>query len=177
MRPTRWLTLLAVAAITGFSALTVTDLLVRKGQEIFVSPVSLIVTVPGIAILLVVIAWPVIRYRRDLASAAKSQTAKPVKRVNPFYAVRVLLLAKACAIAAAAILGWQIGFLLFLFSRPIVVPDASTKTFATAVGSILLLIAGLVIERFCRLPNDAEPTEAFTSKVKNQASAEPEALA
>ena len=177
MRPTRWLTLLAVAAVTGFAALTATDFLVRKGQEIFVAPVSLIITLPGIAILLVVIAWPVIRYRRDLAAAKKAETVKPVKRVNPFYAVRVLLLAKASAITAAAILGWQVGFLIFLYSRPIVVTDASTKTFAASVGSVLLLICALAIERFCRLPNDVDSAGSFKATPKKAASAEPEALA
>ncbi|MEY4367617.1 MAG: hypothetical protein RLZ28_1032 [Actinomycetota bacterium] len=177
MRPTRWLTLIAVAAVTGFAALTATDFLVKKGQEIFVAPVSLIITLPGIAILLVVIAWPVVRYRRDLALAKKAETVKPVKRVNPFYAVRVLLLAKASAITAAAILGWQVGFLIFLYSRPIVVTDASTKTFATALGSIFLLVIALAIERFCRLPNDTDSAGSFKTSAKTATSAEPEALA
>ena len=158
-------------------ALTVTDLLVRRGQEIFVAPVSMIVTLPGIAILLVVIAWPLIKYRRDLAAVKKVEVGKPVKRVNPFYAVRVLLLAKASALAAAAILGWELGFLIFLLSRPIVVADATTKTISATIGSMLLAVVALVIERFCRLPNDANQTGGVQGTAKTSKSAEPEALA
>lgn len=160
MRPTRFLTLLAVVAIDGFVALLASDLFVRQGRALFIAPASLVFTLPAIGILLLAFAWPVIRYRRALGAAIKAKSAKPVKRVDPFYAVRVLLLAKASSITSSAIFGWQLGVLFYLLSRPAQSSESLTRTILAGVGSIVLLAVALVVERFCRLPNDGTDADA-----------------
>jgi len=154
MRPTRVLTLLGVVAVDGFVALLSSDLFARQGRAVFIAPPTLAFTLPAIAILLLAFAWPVIRYRRALGAALKTKSTKPLKRVDPFYAVRVLVLAKASAITSSAILGWQLGVLFYLLSRPAQVADSLTRTISSGVGAVILLTVALIVERFCRLPND-----------------------
>jgi hypothetical protein len=156
------LTLLGVVAGVGFLALLATDFWARQGRPVFIAPSSLVFTLPAIAILLFGFAWPIIRYRRELRAAAKAATKspKPIKRVDPFYAVRVLVLAKASSISASAILGSQLGVLFYLLSRPAQASDALTRTIAAGIAALVLLVAALVIERFCRLPNDGNDAEA-----------------
>jgi Na+/melibiose symporter-like transporter len=159
------LTLLGVVAGVGFLALLATDFWARQGRPVFIAPSTLVFTLPAIAILLFGFAWPIIRYRRDLIALAKAgakspKDAKPVKRVDPFYAVRVLVLAKASSISASVILGWQLGVLFYLLSRPAQASDALTRTIAAGIAALVLLVAALVIERFCRLPNDSNDAEA-----------------
>ncbi len=167
MKPTRFLTLLAVAAIDGFVALIATDLFVRSGKAVFIAPTSLIFTLPAIAILLVAFAWPMLKYRRDLAAALKAKEPKPIKRIDPFYAVRLLVLAKASSFTSSAILGWQIGVLLYLLSRPAQGSEAMARTIEAGIAAVVLQVVALVIERFCRLPNEDRGAN----------SAEPEATA
>jgi len=156
----------------------------RQGHSVFIAPTSLALTMPAIAILLVAMAWPLVRYRRAINAAVKAKTAgantasqagNPIKRVDPFYAVRVLLLAKASALTASTILGWQLGVLIYLLSRPAQVVESLTRTTAAAVGSAILLTVALVVEHFCRLPNDTNqpelPKVGSTPEADNGASA------
>ena len=177
MRPTRFLTLLGVVAINGFVALMASDLFVRSGRTVFIAPASLVFTLPAIAILLAAFAWPMVRYRRDLASALKAKEPKPVKRVDPFYAVRVLVLAKASAFTSSAIMGWQIGVLVYLLSRPAQASDALARTIEAGIGALVLLVVSLIVERFCRLPDDAQRSTLETPKISAQTNAEPGATA
>jgi hypothetical protein len=171
------LTLLGVVAIDGFVALMASDLYVRSGRTVFIAPASLVFTLPSIAILLAAFAWPMVRYRRDLASALKATEPKPVKRVDPFYAVRVLGLAKASAFTSSAIMGWQIGVLIYLLSRPAQVSGAIARTIEAGIGALVLLVVALIVERFCRLPNEAQGLPLEATKVSGQTSAEPGATA
>ena len=171
MRPTRFLTLLGVIAVDAFVALMATDLFAHQGRPVFIAPASLAFTLPAIAILLAAFAWPIFRYRRDLASAVKAKATKPVKRVDPFYAVRVLLLAKASSLAASAIFGWQLGVAFYLLSRPAQVADSLTRTIAVGIGSLILLTVALIIERICRLPNDGKTIDALGGSSEPEASA------
>ena len=171
MRPTRFLTLLGITAIDGFVALMASDLFARQGRQVFIAPSSLAFTLPAIAILLMAFAWPMVRYRRDLAAALKSNKTKPVKRVDPFYAVRVLLLAKASAVASSAIMGWQIGVLVYLLSRPAQAPDSLTRTIVAGIGAAVLLAVALIVERFCRLPNEGKGAETLGSAGEPEATA------
>ncbi len=154
MRPTRFLTLLSVAALDGFVALVASDLFVRSGRAVFIAPASLVFTLPAIAILLAAFSWPMVRYRRDLAAALTAKTSKPVKRVDPFYAVRILVLAKASSITSSAILGWQLGVLFYLLSRPAQGSESVGRTIGAGIAAVVLLVVALVVERFCRLPNE-----------------------
>ena len=141
---------LVLLALVGFALAFATDLaLAMRGEPVLVPPPSLAVGLALIAALLVALAWPV-------RAAAKGK-----RRVDPFYATRVVVLAKASALAGALLLGGAGGILIYLLSRA-VVPIGSTLTAAgTLVAAVILLIAALVAEHFCTLPpDDDEQQEA-----------------
>ena len=141
---------LVLLALVGFALAFATDLaLAMRGEPVLVPPLSLAVGLVLIAALLVALAWPV-------RAAARGE-----KRIDPFYATRVVVLAKASALAGALLLGGAGGILTYLLSRA-VVPIGSTLTAAgTLVAAVILLIAALVAEHFCALPpDDDEQQEA-----------------
>lgn len=122
---------------------------VTAGGNAIVPPLSLPVTLVGVAALVVAFAWPIRR-------AVKG---KATKHLDPFRAMRTAVLAKACSLSGALVLGFGIGITLFLLTRS-VVPPAGTVwlALATAVGAALLLAGGLLAEAFCTLPpDDTEP--------------------
>lgn len=123
--------------------------LVSAGAQAVVPPVSLAITLAGVAALVIAFAWPV----------RQAVRGKAERRIDPFRAARTAVLAKASSVTGALVLGAGLGIVAFLVTRS-VVPPASTvwAAVATAFGAALLLAAGLVAEHFCTLPPD-EPDE------------------
>ena len=123
--------------------------LVSGGSSALVPPVSLAITLVGVAAIVVAMAWPI-------RQAVRGSTPR---RIDPFRAARVAVLAKASSVTGALVLGVGLGITLFLLTRS-VLPPASTlwMAVATAIGAALLLTGGLVAEHFCTLPPD-EPDE------------------
>lgn len=123
---------------------------VSAGGKAIVPPLSLPVTLAGVAIMVVALAWPIRR-------AVKG---KSTKHLDPFRAMRTAVLAKACSLSGALVFGFGIGITLFLVTRS-VVPAADTiwLALATAIGAALLLAGGLVAEHFCTLPPDDTESE------------------
>jgi len=131
-----------------------TDLaVVSGGGKAIVPPLSLPVTLTGVAVIVVALAWPIRR-------AVKG---KATKHLDPFRAMRTAVLAKACSLSGALVFGFGIGITLFLLTRS-VVPAADTVwlALATAIGAALLLAGGLVAEAFCTLPPDDPEAEKET---------------
>jgi hypothetical protein len=123
--------------------------IVSGGANAIVPPLSLPITLTGVAIMVVALAWPIRR-------AVKG---KSTKHIDPFRAMRTAVLAKACSLSGALVFGFGLGITLFLITRS-VVPSVDTiwLAFATAIGAGLLLAGGLVAEAFCTLPpDDTEP--------------------
>lgn len=121
---------------------------VASGGAVLVPPLSLPVTLVAVGVLVVALAWPI---RRAVKGTGR--------RVDPFRAMRIAVLAKACSLSGALVTGLGAGITLFLLTRT-VLPSAGTVwlAVATAIGAALLLAAGLVAESFCTLPPD-EPEE------------------
>jgi len=138
---------LLLAALTGFAlAFALDSVLAMRGLAVIVPPVSLSIALVLIAAVVLVMAWPVRR------------AATGERRVDPFYATRVVVLAKASVLSGALLAGSGAGILFYLMSRA-VVPLGSTLTAGgTVVAAALLVAAGLVVEHWCSLPPD-EPTE------------------
>jgi hypothetical protein len=102
----------------------------------------------------VAFAWPI---RRAVKGTGR--------RVDPFRAMRVAALAKACSLSGALVAGVGAGIVLFLLTRTVVSSATSVwLAVATAGGAVLLLVGGLVAEYFCTLPpedpEDEEPAHA-----------------
>ena len=124
--------------------------IVSNGSKAIVPPISLPITLAGVAVLVVAFAWPVRR-------AVKG---KATKHLDPIRAMRTAVLANACSLSGSLILGFGLGIALFLLTRS-VVPTAGTVwlAFGTAIGAALLLAGGLIAEFFCTLPPDDTETE------------------
>jgi hypothetical protein len=139
-----------IACVVGGIVLGyLTDLLlVSTGDTALVPPLSLPITLVGVAAIVLILAWPI---RRAVTGASK-------RRIDPFRAMRIAVLAKATSLAGALVLGIGSGIALFLLSRT-VVPSAGTVwlALATAIGAAVTLAAGLVAEWFCTLPPPDDP--------------------
>jgi hypothetical protein len=75
--------------------------------------------------------------------------------VDPFYATRVVLLAKAGALAGSAFSGMGVGFAVFFASRPVVLAETLVPTIIAIVGAVVLTVGALIAERWCTLPPDS----------------------
>lgn len=157
MRQTRILTLVLAAIVSAVGAYSIVKIAVSSGLQVPVSQWSLILTLVVIGTVVLILAIPMIRYRRALQSlvTAKS-TAKP-KRVDPFYAYRLLLLAKATAISGTLFLGWHFGILAYQFAAPVLAGALLPRSISGCAASVFMAVAGLIVERICKLP-DADNT-------------------
>ena len=139
---------LIVAAIVGIGAgLVLQTLLASMSQPKLRPEYTLAVTVVLIGVAAIVLALPVRRATRG----------NPAHRVDPFYATRVVVLAKASAIAGALLSGLGAGLLLELVVRSGEPgADMFLRAASVAGGGVLLLIAGLVAEWLCTVPKGAD---------------------
>ena len=143
MSRTKPVTLILLAAL-GIAALWfIETALAATGRPVIIPPFTLAVALVLIGIVIVVMAWPVRRVARGVRGV----------RVDPFYATRVVMLAKASSLGGALLAGAGIGIVGYLLSRSVLPAVGSvTMGIATAVGAILLLVGGLVAEHWCAIP-------------------------
>lgn len=153
MKPTKFLTLLMPVVIAWSAIYIVVRLMVQGGASVPVATMTVLVTLPSIAILELVFAWPVLHYSRQLKKYVSG--AERPKRLDPFYATKVLALAKATSIAGALFLGAALGLVFMQLAAP-VVPDSIALNFAALVESAALIAVALFIERSCKIKDDGD---------------------
>ena len=101
---------LAVAAVLGLAAGFLLDqALTAAGRATFIPSFTLPVLLVLLGVLAVTLALPIRR-------ATRGTRPQPV---NPFWALRVAILAKASSIVGAAVAGVAGGLALFLLTRPV----------------------------------------------------------
>ena len=143
MKRTRVTVLLALALTGGVIAYLLELLAQSVGSNVVVPPLSLTLTLVAIAIAVVVLAIPV---RRSVMGKHKAP-------VDPFYALRIAVFAKASSLTGSLLVGSATGILIFLFGRPIPpIITMSALSISEAVAAGLLVAAGLVAEFLCTLP-------------------------
>lgn len=143
--------LLVLLALAGAAAGWILELaLVSMGRPLVPQPITLGIALGVIGILLVLVALPVNRVARKVPGA----------RVDPFYATRVVLLAKSSSLAGAMVTGVSGAILVFLLTRS-VLPAVGSVSMAvvTAIGAVVLLAGGLIAEKMCTLPPDDDTPE------------------
>lgn len=141
-RPTH----LLVLALTGALAAWLIELaLVSGGRPVLVPPLTISVVLALIAVIVAAMAWPVRKVSRGVPGA----------RVDPFYAARVVVLAKASSLTGAILGGAGIGILVHLSSRT-VLPGVGSLLLAgaMALAAIMLIAGGLLAEHWCTIPPD-----------------------
>lgn len=150
MTPTRAPALLVLVAVGAVGGWLLEAMLVASGRPTHVPPLSLAVVLAAIGVLMVLLALPVWRVVRRVDGA----------RVDPFYATRVVLLAKASSLTGALMAGFAAAVLLFLVTRPVQpAGGALVLAGACAVGAVVLVAGGLVAERMCTLPPDDDSAD------------------
>ena len=156
MKPTRAPVLFLLAGFGAAAGWLLETAMVAMGRAIAIPPATLSIALVLIAIIIVGMALPVFRVVRGTAR----------KAVDPFYATRVVLLAKASSLAGALFGGAAAGIMLFVLTRSVLPALGSVAlSVAAAVCAVLLLIAGLVAEKMCTLPpQDDEPDSQRVSK-------------
>jgi len=107
-----------------------------------------LVTVAAVSGLCLVLAW---RVRRD--------RERPLaQRMDPIAAARTLVLGQAAGFTGAALAGWHGAVAAQVAGRA--GPDAPTVLDAVvlALGGLVLLLVGLVVETWCRIPPEEDGT-------------------
>jgi hypothetical protein len=151
MRRTHATPLIGLGILGVVIGFLVETLLVGTGQSVLVPPVSYPITLLGVAVIIVGWAWPIRR-----AVQGKSST-----RINPFQAMRIAALAKACTYAGAILTGAGIGIVVYLLTRSVISSQASIwLSVAATIGAAALLAGGLIAEWFCTLPPSDEEKES-----------------
>lgn len=146
MTRTRAPLLLALAAIGTVVGFLLQLGLGAAGAQKLMPEVTLAVTLVLIGAVVVALAVPV---RRATHGAVR-------RRVDPFYATRVVLLAKASAVAGALLGGAAAGMLIELLMRPVSSPEGWWRLLAMLGAAVVVLVGGLVAEALCVVPPEDE---------------------
>ena len=133
-----------IAAALGFA---VEVILVRVGEPVFIPPLTLGGALFLLGVVITSLAWPI---RRHTGVSA----ALRVSPVNPFYATRVLLLAKASSVTGALLAGLGLGIVDFLASRMVVVWPSLLSSGAVLLGGSVLVVGSVLAEKWCFIPPD-----------------------
>ena len=149
MKRTKPSTLVLLGAIGAGGAGLVQAVLASVGRPIIIPPFTLLVALAAIGVIVVLMAVPISRMVRGNSSSRGP--------VDPFYATRVVMLAKASALGGALLTGGAIGLLVYLLSRSVAPGVGSLGlTIAALIGAAVLLAGGLLAEFMCRIPPDTD---------------------
>ncbi len=152
--PTQLLTFLIVGLVAGLSS---SQLATSFGFSFLVSPTSMLIVLPVIALAIYLASYPIFRYRKK---AEKYESGPRPTRPNPFFAFRVLLVSRAVALTGSLFAGWHLGQLLWLISFSVAPVGLVLPTVLGLLGSASMLGGGLLGEYNCRAPRDpGEGTE------------------
>ncbi|GAB3393467.1 hypothetical protein GCM10027568_22560 [Humibacter soli] len=123
--------------------------LVAAAAATLIPPIALSITLVAIALIVVLLAIPI---RRAVRSKVKVH-------IDPFRAMRIAVLAKACSLAGALLTGTGIGVVVYVLTRPAMSSGAVWLSVIAAVSAVILLVGGLVAESFCTLPPSDDDKE------------------
>lgn len=146
--PTQLLLFLAIGLVAGLSS---SQLATGFGYSFLVSPGSLLIVLPLIGIAIYIASYPIYRYRKK---AEKFEPGPRPTRPNPFFAFRVLVVARAVALTGSLFAGWHLGQLMWLISFSVAPVGLVVPTLLGLLGSASMLGGGLLAEFNCRAPKD-----------------------
>lgn len=153
MKRTSALVLLTAAVVGVVVGFLIDQVLTAMGQPTFTPSLMLPVLLVLLGAITVALAVPI---RRATTGSAQ-------RRVDPFRAVRVAMLARASSMVGAFVAGVGLGLTLFLVSRPVSPSLGSVSAvLAAAAGAIVLVIAALVAEHLCTIRKDDDDEQPGT---------------
>lgn len=155
MRPVVLVLIAVIAAVIGWLATATTN---RYSMPTPVLPVSALITMGVIAGLTLIMGVRVLHWRNG----------KKKNMLDPILAARTLILAQACAYAGILLLGWHAGISMDLLRIGSLRGGEGILWNALVMGGggVVMVIVGLVVERFCRIP--PEDFEGGTAGPENR---------
>ena len=128
------------------------------GLAVFIPPLTLPITLVAVAVIIVAFAVPIRRAVRGRSS----------RRIDPFQATRIVVLAKACSLSGALLTGAGAGILIYILTRDVLpASNAILLTSLGTAGAVILLVAGLVAEFFCTLPPDDKDDDQEAARARS----------
>lgn len=148
MRATRRRHLAATAAVVGVVGFSVLGMWESRGGTGLPLPWLAVVA-------LLVVAGGVLLVGRPVRRWSAGHRDRPL---DPLRAARTVVLAKACAIAGAALSGWYAAQALLVAGDLAIEPRRERFVLAVlaTLAALAMVVAGLVVEHWCRLPDDDE---------------------
>lgn len=153
MKPTKISNLLSAAASVGVAGFFVIQQMVGSGLPAPNIGLNIVLIQPSLAVILVLSAIPMMRYRSGLKKFEDDKGKRPAP-VDSAYAVRTLALAKAVSLTGSVFVGWVSGVFVYELISP-----EGTKLLLTIlglVGALAMVAAGLIIESLFRIPPDKD---------------------
>ena len=157
MRPTKLSTLLITVLVSGIVCWAGLDLGSTHLGQFSQVPWTVPVLLFALAVAIVLLGWPVRLYVKGKR-----------RQVDRFRAATVVALAKACALAGAALAGLYGALTLVVVSQ---VNDGSPPgrvwpALVATLAALGLAAAGRLVEWFCQLPPDQRGEQASASGAK-----------
>jgi hypothetical protein len=138
----------------------------RYGMATPVLPVTALATMGIIVAITLILGIRVLRWRN---STKPNSTGKKTV-LDPLLAARTLVLAQACAYAGTVLLGWHVGIFLDQLRIWSLRSNLGITWLALAMagGGLVMIIVGLLVERFCRIPPEDSDTNGADGKSGRQ---------
>ena len=144
MKPVSPLLLLLIAvalAVLGWLGSLISG---RYSLDTPVLPLTGLLTMGVIVVLTLILGIRVLRWRNG----------KKKKMLNPILAAWTLVLAQACAYTGSVLLGWHAGIFVDQLRLWNLRSDQTLawQALVMAGGGLVMIVVGLMVERFCRIP-------------------------
>jgi hypothetical protein len=144
----------SVFSLVGLAlGLVLSQLSAGFGYVFPASPTTLPISLLVLALANYLFSFPIYRYRQQLGRYKEG--IRP-ERPNPFYAVRVLILARASVLAGALFAGWHAGVIIWLVSFSVAPENLMLTSSFGLVGAVALTIGGLVSQWNCKTPPSSD---------------------
>lgn len=162
MKPINWISLLLWFVLSLAAGFAYSYWAVGNGFSAPASGISLSISLACVSAILLFLALPIYRYKRALKKILEAKAGTSIPRpspVDPFYAVKVLLLAKAAAITSSLFIGWHLGVIGFLLTTPVIASEVIRPNLAALATAVVLLVVSYIVQGICKLPNDTGPND------------------
>jgi hypothetical protein len=159
LNPLRLMLICVILAVAGWSATVVTS---RYGMSTPVLPATALATMGVIVAITLILGIRILRWR----NSNKPNSTKKKTMLDPLLAARTLVLAQACAYAGTVLLGWHVGIFLDQLRIWSLRSNQGITWLALAMagGGLVMIVVGLLVERFCRIPPEDGDANSIDGK-------------
>jgi hypothetical protein len=159
LNPLRLMLIGVILAVAGWSATVVTS---RYGMGTPVLPATALATMGVIVAITLILGIRILRWR----NSNKPNSNKKKTLLDPLLAARTLVLAQACAYEGTVLLGWHVGIFLDQLRIWSLRSNQGITWLALAMagGGLVMIVVGLLVERFCRIPPEDGETNGADGK-------------